>query len=637
MAQTYYEVLGVADNATSAEIEAAFKRMAREVHPDLVPPGNTYLRKIAAEAFKDLSEAKTVLLDPGERRKYDAELAYMRGSETFYTAPQPSPAPSPPPPPRSQPSSASQAAPAPQQTQKYSFWQPMNTKFAISTLMAMAIGFVLLASGIAGSEQAANLGLAFIISGLGLLCWRHGSRPATDAAYLGGSVFLVIIAIIFFYAGLQSTPSGAKQPATTLTSTRVTTVAPQTSSCRTSDGKPCVDTRQTGSRANTTSKRSQQASAPASRAEFVVLRSGQRLAVTGYQIIGGNYHLQMKGGTVDVPAEQVLAIEPDEIFTPSRPRSETDPILEAIRSAGEPASNTSSTIDAKSQTRPDTGTNYTTKTWKSLKDGQIYRTHSKADTLYIETTDNYQNRTGDFISCEFQRAVSPGLSWTGFCWVRNPNDQSTYRSAATLATFSENRIEGSTTYIPNFVMIPAANEPQNSQVASSTRNPDPTPSRSAPKPPREFGTPDSTTTTRGRDLNSLTSSERASIESACSYAKNVQGPASYYRCLENQLSGLSTTPRHPDLSGLSSSEQYSIESACSYAKNVQGPASYYRCLQRQLDALSTAPRRPDLSGLSSSEQYSIESACSYAKSVQGPASYYRCLANQLESLKKYRQ
>ena len=56
--------------------------------------------------------------------------------------------------------------------------------------------------------------------------------------------------------------------------------------------------------------------APASRAEYVVLRSGQRLAVTGYQIIGENYHLQMKGGTVDVPAEQVLAIEPEEIFTP---------------------------------------------------------------------------------------------------------------------------------------------------------------------------------------------------------------------------------------------------------------------------------------------------------------------------------
>ncbi|MCU1243335.1 MAG: Lytic transglycosylase catalytic [Candidatus Acidoferrum typicum] len=56
--------------------------------------------------------------------------------------------------------------------------------------------------------------------------------------------------------------------------------------------------------------------APASRAEYIVLRSGQRLTVTGYQIIGDKYHLQMKGGTVDVPADQVVAIEPEDIFTP---------------------------------------------------------------------------------------------------------------------------------------------------------------------------------------------------------------------------------------------------------------------------------------------------------------------------------
>jgi SLT domain-containing protein len=56
--------------------------------------------------------------------------------------------------------------------------------------------------------------------------------------------------------------------------------------------------------------------APAVRAEYIVLRSGQRLAVTGYQLSGDTYHLQMKGGTVDVPVEQVQAIEPEEIFTP---------------------------------------------------------------------------------------------------------------------------------------------------------------------------------------------------------------------------------------------------------------------------------------------------------------------------------
>ena len=61
------------------------------------------------------------------------------------------------------------------------------------------------------------------------------------------------------------------------------------------------------------------ASAPGLRAEYFVLRSGQRLNVTGYQRIGDNYRLQIGGGTVDVPVEQVAAIEPEEIFTPLPP------------------------------------------------------------------------------------------------------------------------------------------------------------------------------------------------------------------------------------------------------------------------------------------------------------------------------
>jgi transglycosylase-like protein with SLT domain len=58
------------------------------------------------------------------------------------------------------------------------------------------------------------------------------------------------------------------------------------------------------------------ACATSARAEYVVLRSGQRLAVTGYEIIGEKYRLQLKGGTVDVLVEDVVAIEPEEIFTP---------------------------------------------------------------------------------------------------------------------------------------------------------------------------------------------------------------------------------------------------------------------------------------------------------------------------------
>jgi soluble lytic murein transglycosylase-like protein len=57
--------------------------------------------------------------------------------------------------------------------------------------------------------------------------------------------------------------------------------------------------------------------APAIRAEYVVLRSGQRLTVTGYQLVDDKYRLQMSGGSVEVPAEEVVSIEPEEVFKPA--------------------------------------------------------------------------------------------------------------------------------------------------------------------------------------------------------------------------------------------------------------------------------------------------------------------------------
>ena len=52
------------------------------------------------------------------------------------------------------------------------------------------------------------------------------------------------------------------------------------------------------------------------RAEYVVLKNGQRLMVTSYQLNGDKYQLQMAGGAVEIAAGEVVAIEPEEIFTP---------------------------------------------------------------------------------------------------------------------------------------------------------------------------------------------------------------------------------------------------------------------------------------------------------------------------------
>lgn len=74
--------------------------------------------------------------------------------------------------------------------------------------------------------------------------------------------------------------------------------------------------------------------APALRAEYIVLRSGQRLAVTGYQLIGDKYRLQMSGGMVEIATGEVVAIEPEEIFTqmPAKPAAKP-PYREFVEAA----------------------------------------------------------------------------------------------------------------------------------------------------------------------------------------------------------------------------------------------------------------------------------------------------------------
>jgi soluble lytic murein transglycosylase-like protein len=76
------------------------------------------------------------------------------------------------------------------------------------------------------------------------------------------------------------------------------------------------------------------AAAPAVRAEYIVLRSGQRLKASSYELLGDKYRLQVAGGNVEVAAEDVLGIEPEEVFTPSKPADDLKtPFHELIEAA----------------------------------------------------------------------------------------------------------------------------------------------------------------------------------------------------------------------------------------------------------------------------------------------------------------
>ena len=78
----YYAILGVTRTASDADIKKAFRKLAREYHPDVAKD-----KKRAEDKFKEINEAYEVLSDPAKRQQYDQLGANWKSGANFRPPP----------------------------------------------------------------------------------------------------------------------------------------------------------------------------------------------------------------------------------------------------------------------------------------------------------------------------------------------------------------------------------------------------------------------------------------------------------------------------------------------------------------------------------------------------------------------
>jgi soluble lytic murein transglycosylase-like protein len=70
--------------------------------------------------------------------------------------------------------------------------------------------------------------------------------------------------------------------------------------------------------------------APAARADYAVLQSGQRIHVTGYEYVGNSVRLTVSGGTLEIPSDSLLRIDAEDTFLPVKLRLLNVPFADLI-------------------------------------------------------------------------------------------------------------------------------------------------------------------------------------------------------------------------------------------------------------------------------------------------------------------
>ena len=76
--KTLYEILGVSETATSEEIKKAYRKLAKEHHPDTNSDWSEEEKKMPAEIFSEIADAYEILINEEARKEYDEKLKEKR-------------------------------------------------------------------------------------------------------------------------------------------------------------------------------------------------------------------------------------------------------------------------------------------------------------------------------------------------------------------------------------------------------------------------------------------------------------------------------------------------------------------------------------------------------------------------------
>jgi hypothetical protein len=526
MGKNYYEILGVPENASGADIEAAFKAKAREVHPDTVPVDNAYLRKVASEAFKDLSEAKAALLDPSSRQKFDASLAAERernrestnsssssssSTDNAENSSQRTRTGS-----RTGSSRRAQSVPSRVRTGSSPFPEIRNLNSFLFMVLGMATIFflaVLVASG-----RMPPLWLAVVTAAIGILLFVNGMRPVrgftSGRPTLIGSA--IVVACVLLALWLVS-PSYFEMATTSRIAHAVASRARRVTQSPSSpkvlaDNQPNEVVDETAPEAQLPTR------------IWSNLKDGQ------------NYRSRIDGTVL---------------------------YLDAIASGGK--------ISGQFAGCEFHRTGAAESDWVGMctelgGNGEALR--KLPATLNRFSQDRIEGSTGD-VPVFVMTPVDAVQMTTNV--APNANGATAVPGTSPLAG-----ADPSTLATPSTSPLPGNSSSVSNGAAANTATPGavvPPPNAAQPVQPQDTTEP---------DLSGLKQSDKEAVELTCASERLSQGAMKYNECLRKQLDALKAMPNPPSLAGLSAAEREDIVLTCSNEKLIRGPGAYNVCLVQQL-------------------------------------------------------